>query len=149
MPITNGMRYAIKAAIARLKADAQLNTALELNERVYRDGAPQGPTYPLCLVSPYTDVDLNTQGFIHVWGELQILVKFVDRFEGRAMSRAAIDDMAERAAVLLHEYSTTQDGVYLTKFRRTASPPQGPTDTGTGIRYAYANQIFDVEAQAA
>lgn len=148
MPITNESRYALKAAIALLKADATLNTTLGLGQRVYRDLAPQGATYPVCLVSPYSDTDLNTRGGIHVWANVQVLVKFVAKFTGRAMSRAAIDDMAARAAVLLQEYTTTQDGVWLTKFRRTSSPPQGP-DSIRGVRYAYANQIFDVEAQAA
>ena len=139
----------VKAAYARLAADATLNTTLALGGRVYRDLAPEGVVFPVVTLAPMSAVDLNTLGGAHVWQDVQLLVKVTERFTGVVPNYSAkLIPLAQRMHLLLDGYTTTVDGVLVVQFRRVSAPPQPPEVQG-GVRYVHLNQLFQTEAYPA
>jgi hypothetical protein len=136
----------VALAYQALNADTTLNTTLAVGGRIHRDAIPEGGTFPAITLQPVAAVDLNTRGGVHIWQNVQLLVKVTDRFTGAAASYVTkLIPIAKRVHVILAELTGTVDGVYVVKLRRINAPPQ-PPEIRAGVRYATLNQVFETEA---
>lgn len=138
----------VKRAIrTRLLADATLrNAPIALGGRIYLDLGPSGGLWPVVTISGMSATDLNTLSGVHVWQDVNVLVKVTEQFTGVEMNYTLkLLPIATRIHELLDGYSVVMEGVYVVKLRRISMPPQPPEVAG-GIRYAHVNQIFMTEA---
>lgn len=130
----------LKAAYARLAADATLTTLLGAGNRLHESLAPLNTATPFVVLDVPSAVDLTTANGARVWQDTLLSATV----RGKGLT-STIVPIADRVDELLQGYAVTVDGVVVVKLRRERGF-RLPPELENGVRFPAIYQEYRTEA---